>query len=752
MKHKPQVIFINNQLQPQDRIIEYYEQNTPISSIAKAHSKPYICLYNDNKTPILRRQWGDIHLKNGDIVIFLLVMTGGGGDSKDVTNEKNPFLIISGLALIAGGFAFTSGYLAYGIVGGGIALVGSGLFGTPTTDTSLTKDIATPSPTYSNNKLYRSNRIRYSEAIPVSYGRNKIIADKAITDYVDFTNGQEAVHMLLCLGQGEYEIEDILYGNDRMSRVPYIDYRIQYLNQNDTFDTSLVDPNIIVPKSFEIKKLETTYSSDYALTPAGFISDTLITDIIGNGTYDIRVIEIDKKGNYVGGYLYVKLGVRVTGNRGSEITKLSNGKKRYAVSLKSTSGNLTWYSLRAVVDEVHRFDNLTMLSVVLKSTDKFKLDKIDTISVITQRKLRTYDKVSNSWTQPIVTNSLVWAVSDMITSRYGGNHPDKALDLDNFVEIDEELRARGDELNIVIDSTTTLQEVVSKVTQIARCTPVVQLGKISLVRDRRQTVPVAMFSPMNIVEKSFSINWTSLDNTEFDGVSAKFINSDTWNEEYIYIKYEIKNNKYVLSKVNFLEQPIELDLTGCTNKRQALAEAEYTLKNTLLRRTSIKLTTEMEGNIVTIGDRVLVSHDIMEWGTSGKIEGFDGKYIYLSEDIEFNATDVFLISFRNKNGSASVQLTVSAYDDVHNRILIKEPFIFSVSNDQSSATLRFTNGNTIILNYGHQMESTHYIYAKKTLSEPMVAVVQSKRPIDDMRVEVVMKNEDDEVHVNSLTV
>jgi hypothetical protein len=74
------------------------------------------------------------------------------------------------------------------------------------------------SPAYSVN--IDQNAARLAGTIPVIYGRVLAMPDIAAQPYSEFIENNERVNMILCLGMGEYAINDVLIGEARASDYP----------------------------------------------------------------------------------------------------------------------------------------------------------------------------------------------------------------------------------------------------------------------------------------------------------------------------------------------------------------------------------------------------------------------------------------------------------------------------------------------------------------------------------------------------
>lgn len=79
------------------------------------------------------------------------------------------------------------------------------------------KDQPNPDPVYS--LMGGQNMVRLGEPVPVVYGRVVTYPDAATIPYVYFENNEQYVGQILCLGQGEFDIYDIMIGDTPVSNL-----------------------------------------------------------------------------------------------------------------------------------------------------------------------------------------------------------------------------------------------------------------------------------------------------------------------------------------------------------------------------------------------------------------------------------------------------------------------------------------------------------------------------------------------------
>lgn len=184
--------------------------------------RPAIAVLNGR--PILRAGWRR-RLRDGDHLAVITLPRGGGGGGK-----SNPLRLVLQLALMAFapfaagalGTAFGMGALGVNLTQLGIYMAGSALINAvlppPKADTS------TASPTYTLQA--QGNAARIDQPIPVQYGRVLSYPDFASQPYVEFSGNEQYAFYLLCLGAGEYDVEELRIEDTPISSFSEIETQI----------------------------------------------------------------------------------------------------------------------------------------------------------------------------------------------------------------------------------------------------------------------------------------------------------------------------------------------------------------------------------------------------------------------------------------------------------------------------------------------------------------------------------------------
>lgn len=208
--------------------------------------------------------------------------------------------------------------------------------------------------------------------------------------------------------------------------------------------------------------------------------------------------------------------------------------------------------------------------------------------------------------------------------------------------------------NAVMDSASTVYEMLNAVAATGRASLAMIDGKFSVVRDTTKTTPVQMFTPRN--------SWG------FKGVKAfvdlphalkvQFVNPDNdWKQDEITVYadgYNLDGSNGLTSATKFET----FSAWGCTDFKQAWREGRYHLAVGTLRPETFEMMVDVENLVCTRGDLVRVAHDVPRFGLKqGRINGVttDGggnvTALDLDEPITMDGVSSYGIRIRQPDGT-----------------------------------------------------------------------------------------------------
>ena len=182
--------------------------------------------------------------------------------------------------------------------------------------------------------------------------------------------------------------------------------------------------------------------------------------------------------------------------------------------------------------------------------------------------------------------------------------------------------------NLHIDGSKSVWDVLQAICRCGRASPTWAAGKLGVLWDAAAQPVVAMFGPSNIKRGSFEV----LYGAEYaaDEVTLNFVDADSaWQADTV---------RVTAPGVTAPVKPASIELWGCTNRDQALRECRLMLAHQLYRVRQVSWVADMEGLVVTRGDVVMLSHDMTQWGASGRLVGGTLNVLELDREITLDAS------------------------------------------------------------------------------------------------------------------
>lgn len=206
-----------------------------------------------------------------------------------------------------------------------------------------------------------------------------------------------------------------------------------------------------------------------------------------------------------------------------------------------------------------------------------------------------------------------WIVLDMLISERRGAFPNSIkIDFPAFVDWAEYCETNSFNFNGVFDSTQSLWDAMANVFRVGRAAPTRIGTRLSVAIDR-PTQPVMLFGPGNIEKGTFNISYMSLADRANEFEVSYFDKDDLNKQKTIRIvdpQAEIDGQ---------IPKPAAYTLIGVDNFEQAQKEVWYQLYMNRLAKRVVTFDAPTESIGLGIGDVALIQHDMVNWGTSGRI-------------------------------------------------------------------------------------------------------------------------------------
>lgn len=318
-------------------------------------------------------------------------------------------------------------------------------------------------------------------------------------------------------------------------------------------------------------------------------------------------------------------------------------------------GDTYWQSLKSIKDKPSINEDilggLAIISIRAKATDQFQSfpDQINCIA-------ESYLPVPNSdggWTYDVTRNP-AWSFTDILRHR----GLDKLLD-DSRINLTA-IREWAAACDATAPNSTkpywqvdaqleegSLFDNCRDIAAHARASFIVDNGLYSVVRDIPQTVPVQLITPKN--------SWGYNGMKQFiDLPHALRINFTNEAKNYRPDERIVYDDGYDRSNATRYET---LDFSYCSDPDQAFREARYHMAVGKLRPEQHRVTMDIENLRCTLGDYVMLSHDVLSIGSgTGRVTARTGTTtitgVTLDEAIPLDSAQTYGVRYRRGNTGA----------------------------------------------------------------------------------------------------
>jgi hypothetical protein len=379
--------------------------------------------------------------------------------------------------------------------------------------------------------------------------------------------------------------------------------------------------------------------------------------------------------------------------------------------------DVAWGGLRGYLTEAQDWPAVTLIAMRFRATGNLARQASRQVHVTATRKLPVW--TGSGWTAPQPTRRIAWALADMARNAdYGPGLPDAQIDLAGLLALDALWTGRGDLCDIRLTEASGWWDAAARVALTGRARVLMQGGRLRVVRDGPETIPVALFSQRNIVEGSFGIDWLMPGTGTADAVEVSYLDAQTWQPERVIARLPGSTGA----------RPATLRLDGVTGRAHALREGLYQAAANRYRRRVVRFATEMEGFIPAPGDLIALQHDLVGWGAQAEAVAWDSaaRRLTLSEPLDWSGSG-HVIGLRRRDGALAGPVPASRGASDREAILADDP---GITPDTGQGRLR------TMVAFG------------RANAWAALAKVAAVRPRDAVTVEIEAVIEDPAVHAS----
>ena len=343
--------------------------------------------------------------------------------------------------------------------------------------------LSEPDPVYSLKG--QTNQIKLGSPIESHYGAPRVWPSYGAKPYTRYQSNEAWQHSLFCLGQGSYDVSQVYIEDTPIEDFNDVDFEIIPPNGTVTMFRDNVQTSSEVGSQELYGPNEGAYDSWFTATAndANTVTDLIEMDVsFPGGLYSqddkgrlrkvtvtavFEYIAIDNNGDEIDPGVWINLKnfskskSTITPQRYTISQAVASG--RYKVRGRRTSNasnshtvgdTMVWESLRAYLQNVGIYGDVTMLAMKARATANLNDQSKRKINCSVTRKLPIYD--GSAWSQPTATRSVVWAFCDVFRASYGADLTDSVLNLPSLVALDAELTTAGVFFDWSFDATMSI--------------------------------------------------------------------------------------------------------------------------------------------------------------------------------------------------------------------------------------------------------------------------------------------------------
>nr|DAQ13232.1 MAG TPA: tail protein [Caudoviricetes sp.] len=335
-------------------------------------------------------------------------------------------------------------------------------------------------------------------------------------------------------------------------------------------------------------------------------------------------------------------------------------KAKYEVRMRCSSKDGTslrhvnkvyWTQLTQIIYDDFVHPGKALIGIKALATSQLSGSDPDVSWIQERSKVWVFNPYTNQYEEKPADNP-AWAAYDLlhICRKIGSEYvvfgqPYGRIDYDAFNAWAEKCTLNKFTFNYIYDSATRLWDALKYPETVGRGKVIPAGTRFTCVSDY-QSSPVQLFTVANIKYGSFT--------EEFQGVEARansielsFINKD---KDYERDVIPVYGDTY--DESNSLTNPAQIELMGCTSLEQAYRHGKHYLRCNKYEVRTVTFEAFTDAIACTVGDIILVQHDVPEWGEGGRVVAVNGQTITLDKEVTTQPGKQYQLLVRNNTTDA----------------------------------------------------------------------------------------------------
>lgn len=690
------VIIVKNPFKPEQHETQYmpFKKGRPVSYYHKA-SGEWVYSINGHEVTL------DTPVNDNDYIVVMPKIEG----------KFFGVLLSIGMAVFTGGIASGAIFGIQSLIWRTVLSMAIGMIGNAVISKLTAPKVDRSNSEQSTTYGWGGTKTVTGQGYPlaVTYGRMKS-AGMLLSRHVISDGEKQYLNLLYCAGEGELsKIEDIRINSNPISNYKDVQVDIR-LGTNDqtvipNFNDNFADQglNYELKNEWSVQQVQGDACDAIELT-IGFPNGLYYSN--DSGGMDKTSVTVDAEIRKVGTQEWQSL--PLSNNKGLSSHVKKEPKRWFFVdreNKKIANSNYTGYIREATNSafyRVFRFDNLekakyevrmrcsgkdgtslrhvnkvywtqltqiiyddfvhpgkALIGIKALATSQLSGSDPDVSWIQERSKVWVFNPYNNQYEEKPADNP-AWAAYDIlhICRKIGSEYvvfgqPYGRIDYDAFNAWAEKCSLNKFTFNYIFDTATRLWDALKYPEAVGRGKVIPAGTRFTCVSDY-QSSPVQLFTVANIKYGSFT--------EEFQGVEARansielsFINKD---KDYERDVIPVYGDTY--DESNSLTNPAQIELMGCTSLEQAYRHGKHYLRCNKYEIRTVTFEAFTDAIACTVGDIILVQHDVPEWGEGGRVIAVNGQTITLDKEVSTQPGKRYQLLVRSNTTDA-----VSTYNVVN---------------------------------------------------------------------------------------
>lgn len=662
------VIIVNNPFKPEQRDTKYlpFKQGKSISYYFSAHGEWVYSVNGHEAAP-------DTVVNDEDYIVVMPRVEG----------KFFGVLLSIGMAVFTGGITSGAIFGIQSLIWRSVIAMAVGMIGNAIVSKLTAPKVDRSNSEQSNTYGWGGTETVTGQGYPlaVTYGRMKS-AGLLLSRHVISDGEKQYLNLLYCAGEGELsKIEDIRINANPISNYKDVQVDIRkgtndqtvIQNFNDNFaDQSL---NYELTESWNTQQVQGDACDAIELTvgfPNGLYysndsggadrtSVTLKAEIRKVGDESWQALPLANQKGMAGhikrrdAWNFIKSDNRVTNTSdyAGRIEEATNNafyrvfrfdnleKARYEIRMRCSAkdgkslrhvNKVYWVQLTQIIYDDFVHPGKALIGIKALATSQLSGSDPKVTWIQERSEVYVFNPYINKYEAQPADNP-AWAAYDLIhiCRKIGGEYivfgqPHIRLDYNAFKAWADKCKTNGFTFNYIYDTAMRLWDALKYPEAVGRGKVIPVGTRFTCVSDYQST-PVQLFTVANIKHGSFT--------EEFQGVEARansveisFLNKD---KDYERDVIPVYGDTY--DESDTLTNPAQVELMGCTSLEQAYKHGKHFLRCNKYEIRTVTIEAFTDAIACTVGDIILIQHDIPEWGEGGRVVAVSGQTITLDKEV-----------------------------------------------------------------------------------------------------------------------